>query len=127
MIVGGFQCLSVIPGMSRSASTIIGGWFAGLSTTASAEFSFFLAIPVMVGMSGLKLIQLGGFGSMNATELLSLAIGFVVSFFVALIVVKKFIAFLQKKPMTVFAAYRILFGVVGLVLSAAGGVSVTAG
>ena len=127
LIVGGFQCLSVIPGMSRSASTIIGGWFAGLSTTASAEFSFFLAIPVMVGMSGLKLIQLGGFGSMNATELLSLAIGFVVSFFVALIVVKKFIAFLQKKPMTVFAAYRILFGVVVLVLSAAGVVSVTAG
>ena len=81
----------------------------------------------MVGMSGLKLIQLGGFGSMNATELLSLAIGFVVSFFVALIVVKKFIAFLQKKPMTVFAAYRILFGVVVLVLSAAGVVSVTAG
>ena len=113
--------------MSRSASTIIGGWFAGLSTTASAEFSFFLAIPVMVGMSGLKLIQLGGFGSMNATELLSLAIGYVVSFFVALIVVKKFIAFLQKKPMTVFAAYRILFGVVVLVLSAAGVVSVTAG
>ena len=127
LIVGGFQCLSVIPGMSRSASTIIGGWFAGLSTTASAEFSFFLAIPVMVGISGLKLIQLGGFGSMNATELLSLAIGFVVSFFVALIVVKKFIAFLQKKPMTVFAAYRILFGVVVLVLSAAGVVSVTAG
>ena len=59
LIIGCFQCLSIIPGMSRSASTIIGGWFAGLSTAASAEFSFFLAIPVMVGMSALKLIQLG--------------------------------------------------------------------
>ena len=117
IIIGCFQCLAIIPGMSRSASTIIGGWVAGLSTTASAEFSFFLAIPVMLGMSALKLIQLGGFGSMSSVELASLAIGFVVSFLVALIVVKKFIAFLQKKPMTVFAGYRIVFGLFVLILS----------
>ena len=123
LIVGCFQCLSVIPGMSRSASTIIGGWFAGLSTTASAEFSFFLAIPVMIGMSCLKLLQMGGFGSMNGTELASLAVGFVVSFGVALVVVKKFIAFLQKKPMRVFAVYRILFGLLVLALSLSGLVS----
>ena len=126
IIIGCFQCLSIIPGMSRSASTIIGGWVAGLSTTASAEFSFFLAIPVMIGMSVLKLLQLGGFGSMTGLELASLAIGFVVSFVVALIVVKKFISFLQKKPMTVFAVYRILFGLVVLLLSAVGLVSVSA-
>ena len=126
IIIGCFQCLSIIPGMSRSASTIIGGWFAGLSTTASAEFSFFLAIPVMVGMSGLKLIQLGGFGAMNATELVSMVIGFVVSFVVALFVVKKFISFLQKKPMTVFAIYRIAFGVFVLILALCGIVSLTA-
>ena len=126
LIIGCFQCLSIIPGMSRSASTIIGGWFAGLSTAASAEFSFFLAIPVMVGMSALKLIQLGGFGSMSSVEMTSLVIGFVVSFVVALIVVKKFIAFLQKKPMTVFAVYRIAFGLFVLLLWQCGVVSVTA-
>lgn len=126
LIIGCFQCLSIIPGMSRSASTIIGGWFAGLSTAASAEFSFFLAIPVMVGMSALKLIQLGGFGSMSSVEMTSLVIGFVVSFVVALIVVKKFIAFLQKKPMTVFAVYRIAFSLFVLLLWRCGVVSVTA-
>lgn len=126
LIIGGFQCLSIIPGMSRSASTIIGGWFAGLSTSASAEFSFFLAIPVMLGMSALKLIQLGGFGSMSAVELISLGIGFAVSFLVALIVVKKFIAFLQKKSMTVFACYRIVFGLFVLILSLCGVVSMAA-
>ena len=126
LIIGGFQCLSIIPGMSRSASTIIGGWFAGLSTSASAEFSFFLAIPVMLGMSALKLIQLGGFGSMSTVELISLGIGFAVSFLVALIVVKKFIAFLQKKSMTVFAFYRIVFGLFVLILSLCGVVSMAA-
>lgn len=117
LAIGGFQCLSVIPGMSRSASTIIGGWFAGLSTPASAEFSFFLAIPVMVGMSALKLLQLGGFGAMSALELISLGIGFVISFAVALLVVKKFISFLQKKSMLPFAVYRILFGALVLLLA----------
>lgn len=127
LVIGCFQCLSIIPGMSRSASTIIGGWFAGLSTAASAEFSFFLAIPVMVGMSVLKLIQLGGFGSMSSVELISLVVGFVVSFAVALIVVKKFIAFLQKKSLTVFAVYRIAFGLFVLALWLAGAVTITAG
>lgn len=127
LVIGCFQCLSIIPGMSRSASTIIGGWFAGLSTVASAEFSFFLAIPVMVGMSVLKLIQLGGFGAMSSVELVSLVVGFVVSFAVALIVVKKFIAFLQKKSLTVFAVYRIAFGLFVLVLWLAGAVTITAG
>ena len=125
LVIGGFQCLSIIPGMSRSASTIIGGWFAGLSTAASAEFSFFLAIPVMLGMSVLKLIQLGGFGSMSSLELVSLAIGFVVSFLVALIVVKKFIAFLQKKSLTVFAVYRIIFGLFVLLPWLLGAVTMT--
>ena len=118
LVIGGFQCLSVIPGMSRSASTIIGGWFAGLSTPASAEFSFFLAIPVMVGMSALKLLQLGGFGAMSGLELISLGIGFVISFAAALLVVKKFISFLQKKPMLPFAVYRVLFGGLVLLLAA---------
>ena len=118
LVIGGFQCLSVIPGMSRSASTIIGGWFAGLSTPASAEFSFFLAMPVMAGMSALKLLQLGGFGAMSALELISLGIGFAASFAVALLVIKKLISYLQKKTMFPFAVYRILFGGLVLMLTA---------
>lgn len=117
LTIGTFQCFSVIPGMSRSASTIIGGWFAGLSTAASAEFSFFLAIPVMLGMSALKLFQMGGFSSMSTIELIGLAIGFVVSFVVALVVVRKFIAFLQRHTMIPFIIYRILFGITILILS----------
>lgn len=113
-IIGSFQCLAVIPGMSRSASTIIGGWVAGLSTVIAAEFSFFLAIPVMVGMSFLKIISTDAFATMNQTEVAALIIGFVVSFVVALIVVSKFIGYLKKKPMKIFALYRIVFGILFL-------------
>lgn len=111
LIIGAFQCLAIIPGMSRSASTIIGGWVVGLSTVAAAEFSFFLAIPVMVGMSFLKLVKIGGFSVLTGTEMFSLIIGFVVAFVVAIAVISKFISYLQKKPMKVFAVYRIIFAV----------------
>ena len=115
LIIGLFQCLAVIPGMSRSASTIIGGWVAGLSTVAAAEFSFFLAMPAMVGMSGLKLIKIGGLSAITRPELFSLIVGFVVSFIVALAVVNRFIAYLKKKPMKSFAIYRMIFAVVVLI------------
>ena len=111
LIIGCFQCLAIFPGMSRSASTIIGGWIAGLSTVAATEFSFFLAIPVMIGISGLKIIKIGGLATLTTPEIISLAVGFVVSFLVALVVVKKFISYLQKKPMKVFAIYRMIFAV----------------
>ena len=78
--------------MSRSASTIIGGWVVGL-TTVAAEFSFFLAIPVMVGMSFLKLVKMGGLFMLTSGEIITLAVGFVVSFIVALVVIDKFIAY----------------------------------
>lgn len=113
-VIGLFQCLAIIPGMSRSASTIIGGWVAGLSTVAAAEFSFFLAIPVMVGMSFLKLVKIGGIFSLTAIEITSLAAGFIVSFIVALIVINKFISYLKKKPMKVFAVYRMIFAIMVL-------------
>ncbi|MBE6904266.1 MAG: undecaprenyl-diphosphate phosphatase [Ruminococcaceae bacterium] len=116
LIIGAFQCLSIFPGMSRSASTIMGGWVAGLSTVASAEFSFFLAIPVMLGMSVLKIGETGGLFSLSAIEILSLVVGFLVSFIVALICVKGFIDYLKKKPMKVFAYYRIIFAIVVLIL-----------
>lgn len=114
-IIGCFQALAVIPGMSRSASTIIGGWIAGLSTVAAAEFSFFLAIPVMVGMSFLKILKLGGLSSLVFAELVSLAVGFFVSFIVALLVINKFISYLKKRPMRVFAFYRMVFALIVLV------------
>lgn len=115
IVIGLFQCLAIIPGMSRSASTIIGGWVAGLSTVVAAEFSFFLAMPVMVGMSFLKLLKIGGIFTLTSAEVISIAVGFIVSFLVALMVINKFISYLKKKPMKVFAVYRMIFAVVVLV------------
>lgn len=116
IFVGMFQCLALWPGMSRSASTIMGGWIAGLSPVIAAEFSFFLAMPIMVGASGLKLWK-SGFGMTNI-ELIALIVGFVGAFLVSLVVIEKFIKFLQKKPMRVFAIYRIFIGIILLVLAA---------
>ncbi|MCI2039838.1 MAG: undecaprenyl-diphosphate phosphatase [Clostridium luticellarii] len=113
--IGCFQCLSLWPGMSRSASTIIGGWVSGLTNVAAAEFSFFLAIPTMIAASGWSLIKVKI--SMNSIQIIGLAIGFIISFLVALVVVDKFIGFLKKKPMKVFAVYRIFVGILVLILS----------
>lgn len=115
ILIGLFQCLAVIPGMSRSASTIIGGWVAGLSTVAATEFSFFLAIPVMIGMSLLKIIKIGGLGMITSQQMIALIVGFAVSFLVALVVIQKFISYLKRKPMRVFAIYRMIFAVILLI------------
>lgn len=120
IIIGLFQCLAIIPGMSRSASTIIGGWVSGLSTVAAAEFSFFLAIPVMVGMSLLKIVKIGGIAVLTFAEIISLGVGFIVSFIVALVVINRFISYLKKKPMKIFAIYRMIFAVVVLIAGFAG-------
>ncbi|GAA0126057.1 MULTISPECIES: undecaprenyl-diphosphate phosphatase [Clostridium] len=112
--VGVFQCLAMWPGMSRSSSTIIGGWFGGISTVAATEFSFFLAIPVMVGASGLKIFK--NLNGITSGEWLVLAIGFLVAFIVALIVVDKFVNYLKKKPMKTFAIYRIFVSIILFVL-----------
>lgn len=109
--VGCFQILSAWPGMSRSASTIMGGWVAGLSTPVAAEFSFFLAIPAMIGSSGLDLLEFD-FSIMNSTLWVALIIGFIVAFVVSIIVMEKFVAYLKKKPMKVFAIYRVFIGVI---------------
>lgn len=108
-IVGTFQILAVWPGMSRSASTIMGGWAAGLSTPIAAEFSFFIAIPAMIGTT-LKDIFEYDYSLMTPTLWTALILGFITAFVVALIVIKKFISYLKKKPMKVFAVYRILAG-----------------
>ncbi|AWI03066.1 undecaprenyl-diphosphate phosphatase [Clostridium drakei] len=107
--VGLFQLICIWPGMSRSASTIMGGWIAGLSTPVAAEFSFFMAIPAMIGSTGKDLFEFD-YSIMTSTLWISLILGFVVAFIVALIVMRKFIDFLKKKPMKVFAIYRIIAG-----------------
>ena len=113
--VGLFQVLAVWPGMSRSASTIIGGWIAGLSTPIAAEFSFFLAVPAMVGASAKDLFEFD-YSIMTPTLWVALIVGFIVAFIVSIIVMDKFVTFLKKKPMRVFAIYRIAVGVLLAVL-----------
>ncbi|MDF2503250.1 undecaprenyl-diphosphate phosphatase [Clostridium sp.] len=108
--IGLLQLLAVWPGMSRSASTIMGGWIAGLSTPIAAEFSFFIAIPAMIGSSGKDLFEFD-YSIMTPTLWVALIAGFVVAFLVALIVMKKFVDYLKKKPMKVFALYRIAVGI----------------
>jgi undecaprenyl-diphosphatase len=121
--IGCFQCLAMWPGMSRSASTIMGGWIVGLSTTIAAEYSFFLAIPAMIGSSALDLIKYD-YSTMTMTYVISLLVGFIVSFVVALIVMRKFIDYLKKKPMRVFAVYRVGAGIVFAILIFFGFISV---
>ncbi|WP_339873148.1 undecaprenyl-diphosphate phosphatase [uncultured Brevundimonas sp.] len=110
--VGLFQCLSVIPGVSRSGATIAGGLTLGLDKRAAAEFSFFLAIPTMVAASTWDIIQSGAaidwdFGGI-------IAIGFVVSFVSGWVVVKAMVDFVARHGFTPFAWWRIVVGVVGL-------------
>lgn len=122
--VGLFQVLSMWPGMSRSASTIMGGWIAGLSTPVAAEFSFFLAVPAMVGSSAMDLIKFD-YSIMNSTYVVALIVGFLVAFIVSIIVMDMFVSYLKKKPMRIFAIYRIIAGIVLLGLSVAGIVTLT--
>lgn len=112
--IGCFQCFALWPGMSRSASTIMGAWVCGVSTVAATEFSFFLAIPTMIGATGLTLFKSGM--NFSSGEIITLVIGFVTAFLVALIVVEKFVSYLKQKPMKVFAIYRIIVGISLLVI-----------
>ena len=113
--VGVFQVLAVWPGMSRSASTIMGGWVAGLSTPIAAEFSFFLAVPAMIGSTAKDLFEFD-FSMMNMTLWITLIVGFIVAFIVSLVVMEKFVAYLKKSPMRVFAVYRVGIGIIFAIL-----------
>lgn len=113
--VGVFQVLAVWPGMSRSASTIMGGWVAGLSTPITAEFSFFLAVPAMIGSTAKDLFEFD-FSMMNMTLWITLIVGFIVAFIVSLVVMEKFVAYLKKRPMRVFAVYRVGIGIIFAIL-----------
>ncbi len=109
--IGAFQMLSLIPGTSRSGSTILGGMLSGVSRTASAEFSFFMAIPIMLGASGLKILKflLGGFTA-SGTEIALLLIGILVSYLVSLAVIKFLMDFVKRHSFAVFGVYRIALG-----------------
>lgn len=116
--IGFFQVISMVPGVSRSAATIIGGLTQGLSPVTAAEFSFFLAVPTMFAATCKSLwdyVKDEG-GSFSSQELTLLAVGNVVAFVVAMIAIKSFIGYLTKHGFRVFGYYRILAGVVILVL-----------
>ncbi len=117
--IGFFQCLAMWPGMSRSSSTIMGGWISGLDSKVASEYSFFLAIPIMVGASLLKVVKFQsdvGFSTLGSTEWVSFGLGFIIAFIVALLCVKAFISYIQRKPMKVFAYYRIAISAIFAVL-----------
>ena len=99
-IIGLFQALSIIPGTSRSGSTIIGGLVIGVSRVTAAEFTFFLAVPVMVGVSLLKIIAFGF--SFTSAELITLIVGCVVAFLVSVVVIKFLMSYIKRKDFKVF-------------------------
>lgn len=112
LIIGLFQVLSIIPGTSRSGSTIIGALLIGVSRVVAAEFTFFLAVPVMFGYSALKLLKFGF--ALTGAELMTLGIGMVVAFLVSVFVIKFLMSYIQKHDFKVFGWYRIALGIVVL-------------
>ena len=110
IMIGLFQCLAMVPGTSRSAATIIGAMILGLSRPAAAEFSFFLAIPTMLGATLLKLIK--NLGDFTGTEWTLILLGMILSFIVAFIVIKQFLTYVKKHDFIPFGIYRIILAVV---------------
>ena len=116
LLIGAFQCLSIIPGTSRSGATILGAIMLGVARPAGAEFSFFLAIPTMLGASALKLLDfmLEGVRA-TGTEIAVLLVGCVVSFVVSVVVIKGLMEYVRKRSFSVFGVYRIILGALVLV------------
>ena len=111
--IGAFQCLSLIPGTSRSGSTILGGMLLGVSRTAGAEFSFFMAIPIMIGASGLKIIKfIFEVYVATAEELLLLFVGVVTSFLVSIFVIRFLMDYVRRHDFKIFGYYRIALGAI---------------
>lgn len=106
--IGGFQVLSLIPGTSRSGSTILGGVLSGFSRSVATEFSFLIAIPVMFGASALKILKYGL--HFSGVELFYMALATVIAFVVSMAVVRRIIAYLKKHSFEIFGWYRILLG-----------------
>ena len=122
LLIGCFQCLSLIPGTSRSGSTILGAILIGVGRSAGAEFSFFMAIPTMLGASAIKGLKflLSGVTA-TGTEIGVLIVGCVVSFLVSLLVIRGLMEYVRKHSFSAFGVYRIILGVVVLVYFALAG------
>lgn len=119
--IGAFQVLSLIPGTSRSGSTILGSMMLGLSRTAGAEFSFFMAIPVMVGASGIKVLGflkyiMESAASVPAMAWIALAVGCAVSFIVSLVAIRFLMDFVKRHSFAPFGVYRIVLGALVLLV-----------
>ena len=114
LIVGFGQIFSLIPGTSRAGSTIIAGMLSGISRKASTEFSFLLAIPVMLAVSGYDFLK--HYKEFSSIDLTPFIVGFIVSFVVAYLTIKLLIAFLQRFTFVIFGIYRIIFGILLLIL-----------
>ena len=115
LLIGAFQCLSLIPGTSRSGSTILGAILLGVGRSAGAEFSFFLAIPTMLGASALKLLKfiLSGVEA-GGQEIGVLLVGCVVSFLVSMLVIRGLMEYVRRHSFRVFGIYRIVLGILVL-------------
>ena len=113
-IVGVFQTLALVPGVSRSAATIIGGKIKGFSRQVAAEFSFFLAIPTLLGASLIKLIKSEIL--LTSSDIIVLLVGTLVSFITAYVVIAAFMSYIKKRDFKIFAYYRIILGVLVLLL-----------
>ena len=122
LLIGCFQCLSLIPGTSRSGSTILGAILIGVGRSAGAEFSFFMAIPTMLGASAIKGLKflLSGVAA-TGTEIGVLIVGCVVSFVVSLLVIQGLMEYVRRHSFSAFGVYRIILGVVVLVYFALAG------
>ena len=112
--VGFFQCIALIPGVSRSAATIIGGMTQGWSRKQAAEFSFFLAVPTMFAASAYKLLK--SYKAIHPDNIQILLLGNVVAFIVAMLAIKFFISYLTKYGFKIFGIYRIILGSIILIL-----------
>lgn len=117
IMIGTWQCIAMIPGISRSAASIIGGMQQKLTRSAAAEFSFFLAVPTMLAATAYKLLKYyRDYGGFSSHEIKQLAVGNVVAFIVALLAIKFFIGFLKKHGFRIWGYYRIIMGVLLLLL-----------
>lgn len=114
LIIGLFQVLSMIPGTSRSGATIIGALLMGVSRTAAAEFTFFLAVPTMLGASALKIMKFGF--AFSEAELLTLVIGMAVAFAVSMLSIKFLMDYVRRHDFSAFGIYRIILGIAVVVI-----------
>lgn len=123
-IIGIWQCIAMIPGASRSAASIVGGMQQRLTRSAAAEFSFFLAVPTMLAATGYKLLKyMKTDGAFTGEQIKLLAIGNLIAFFVAMLAIKFFITYLRKHGLKIWGIYRVVVGVLLLILIYSGYIS----